>query len=1285
MGRNHRMLLLVVGLCLASVGRAQIVQNGQCSTIIYMQNFVLNSFTNPWFEIGKSSASNPDCSTLSFTIGNNNAITFSNPSVVNNFLQTSTGTATQTNGTAQFSITLTGSTTPFDFGVLNSDYENYAIAINCADISTTQRQINVWQLGRAVNSYNTTATLAAANNALSAVGLSVSNLTTIDHSTAACTQLPVIGAGQPVILDGQCNTASIPVVQSFEVNRFVGTWHEVSSYYSANAVGTCARAEYTLVGSTVNVVNSQVLNQRLDQITGTATLIGTDQSGRLNVVLDVQGVLIPQELLILDTDYQNYAVSYSCYEISTTQRQVNAWILSREQQLSATSQVEVNRVIASLVDLNTEYFQTTDQSDNGCFYYPVHQSGVPVVFPGTCDDTIAAIPSFNLASFTGPWHEIEAYPKEQQTGTCVNHVFTSAIANTLNLVSNQVVDRTLTSSSGSVILVSSDGSGRLLLTMVTNGQIIEIPYWVLDTDYENYALIYSCVQRDTEIPSRAVYSLKLSRTQTLTEASNTLINTAMSRVNVLDAQYFETIDQSEDGCFAYPEIAAGDPIVLPGQCGTVTPVASFQPSQFENTWYEIARYASARQTGNCAAQQFTYTAQNTFTVTQTIVYNERLTTVSGTATLATDGSGTLTATLSDGAGLTYTTTIYILDTDYNEFALLYSCENIQGTNTRQIYSWKLSLTQSGFTQAANDRISAVVTNTLELLERYYQTTSQTNAACFYYPVFEGTPEAIILPGTCPTVAGVPNFNPTNYLGYWYDVSRYPADTHVGTCPRAQYTINDGVITIRNTMVVDQKLRVQDGVARLSSAGTGVLQVTIVLENGEEFVQQHHILATDYEDYSLVYACRNLGNGTRRVYSWKLSRTPTLTDEANAAINLAIAGTQGLLEDYYQAQSHTDQDCFYVPEPVSGEPVVFPGSCGQVAGMQGFEASRYLGWWHEIERYPSASAQNQCTSATFEQATGNTFNVIEAGVTGNEVEEVTSSATISQNGVITINRNGTSAQWIVLGTDYDTYSLLYSCEDVTTEAGAYRRVWSAKHSKARALTAAATAAMQPLIEANPVLLDQFYETVDQSDAACFHYRDDVTTQVILPGQCDTSIPVQQNFSITQFAGTWYHIERYPYSANNEGTCIGTRVTVDGSDLAVQHWEVRSETLHVREGTATISGATLTIRLPAEGSQESVPLEVLVLTTDYDSYALAYTCTNINSFQRSVGAFKLSRNRSLNNQAQFAIQTYMATREELHQPYFNSITQSEDCDEPSSALLVKSSIIIMLVSVFLHLFM
>lgn len=74
----------------------------------------------------------------------------------------------------------------------------------------------MWILGRAANSLDTATTLTAVNNALSAIGATVNDFTSVDHSTDACTILPTIAPGQPVILSGQCST-TIPVVQNFQV------------------------------------------------------------------------------------------------------------------------------------------------------------------------------------------------------------------------------------------------------------------------------------------------------------------------------------------------------------------------------------------------------------------------------------------------------------------------------------------------------------------------------------------------------------------------------------------------------------------------------------------------------------------------------------------------------------------------------------------------------------------------------------------------------------------------------------------------------------------------------------------------------------------------------------------------------------------------------------------------------------------------------------------------------------------------------------------------------------
>lgn len=69
-----------------------------------------------------------------------------------------------------------------------------------------------------------------------------------------------------------------------------------------------------------------------------------------------------------------------------------------------------------------------------------------------------------------------------------------------------------------------------------------------------------------------VYSWKLSRTKQLSPIANVSINNAMANIDVLDEQYFEDIDQSDEACFFLPEVAPGEEVVFPGQCDSNIPV-----------------------------------------------------------------------------------------------------------------------------------------------------------------------------------------------------------------------------------------------------------------------------------------------------------------------------------------------------------------------------------------------------------------------------------------------------------------------------------------------------------------------------------------------------------------------------------------------------------------------------------------------------------------------------------------------------------------------------------------
>lgn len=68
---------------------------------------------------------------------------------------------------------------------------------------------------------------------------------------------------------------------------------------------------------------------------------------------------------------------------------------------------------------------------------------------------------------------------------------------------------------------------------------------------------------------------------------------------------------------------------------------------------------------------------------------------------------------------------------------------------------------------------------------------------------------------------------------------------------------------------------------------------------------------------------------------------------------------------------------------------------------------------------------------------------------------------------------------------------------------------------------------------------------------------------------------------------------------------------------------------------------------------------------------------------VAVWKLSRTRSMPTTGTTVINQHMSTREELDQRYFEDVAQSEECDQPDSSYLVKSSVIVLLICGILQL--
>ncbi|KAF9816947.1 hypothetical protein SFRURICE_016828 [Spodoptera frugiperda] len=1465
-----------------------VVLPGRCDTTIKgIDDFNITAYAGQWrlIESYGSRYQSGTCNVADYVLQSSNTLGITNSQVVDEALATISGTATisSTDGTGQLTFNMRNR--EYVMLVLATDYTSFALTYGCQNIDNDRRRVRSWKFSR----YNTLTT-----NAINEIDKVIEDIEVlhqpyyykVERTPAACFYFPEPNPSSNVIFRGQCEQQKIAVVEHFKIEEYMDMWYDIQSYPSAFQDGTCPNARYTLTGNTVSVHNTHVVDQTLVTIDGVATPASIDGSGKLKVTFNVQNTEVTTDYWVLATNYKSYALVYSCTNINEDYMSVSSWKLSREKFLRPEDEIAINDVMNEIKVLDQKYFVNRYQIPEACFYFPEPQPGVPVVFPGQCNDYIPAAPNFNINEFAGTWHEISAYPKASQSGQCISQQFTVTNANTMKLESFSVLDQFQTTTEGVATIDSTDGSGRLNINIQSNGQTISIPFWILSVKYDDYALAYSCVNIDKNYrqgeftknfagnpPLRVqmltlrntlfvlVHSWKLSRSRELSNTGNAAINDAITNIDVIDNRYFDNTDQSDAACFHYPVLGPNDPVIFPGQCDPTIPVIQdFNVSQYLGRWRLLESYYSEFQEGACNAASYAESSDGTLIVTNSKVVDEQLNSIVASAVpLANDGSGKLIVTFPDGTSTEY----WILSTDYTTYALVYACSNLPN-HQRRVWSWKLSRSNT-LSQDAIIAINDAINNIDVIHESYYQKIDRTDTGCFYYPTPDSDSE-VIFPGQCDdNIQAVNNFRLQDYAGTWFDIESYPTRFQTGTCNTAKYEYNqeNGALQVENTQVSGQIKQTTTGVAYPSSDGSGKFDVTLTQSNGNVVTTKYWVLATDYTSFSLVYSCRNIDDEFRAVHSWKLSKTTTLNEDAQAQINVKLDEIQVLKQKYYVERKHTEDDCFYYPNN-DGGPVLLGGQCisdAQVPAVTGFISSKFAETWHEVARFPSELQNGECTATEFTLVDGS-FDVVQTSVIDDAQLSTVTTGTLATDGrgVININIDGVpfnnvyilltdyeeyalayscrnvspeekqiyswilsrsragltesaqlaiqehisnnidlyegyyqttkqdnaacfyypvfdqlplsielpgpcdasikgisgfnqaafSEKWIevarypqpiqrgqcnraeynnngevisivatqvvdrklqtspgnakiassdgsgllevslgegddiveaklyVLATDYSNYALLYNCIDLDN---GNRRVGSWKLSRSGTLSPQDTEFIDEVIDNTQGLRNNYYLDTDQSDEACFHYPEPSESEVILPGQCDETISGVASFDMEQFQGTWYQIERYDAV---QTSCIGMKLTynADSNEFGVLSYEVSDGELSTAKGTGRLSPdgtGKLSVAMSEEGSETTI----FILSTDYESYAVAYSCSNLSGSQRRVRAWQLSRERTILPAGATAIANLIEQRKEFHQPYFKSIAHDNECLEPSSALLFKSSIIVIFVCSLLQL--
>ncbi|GJQ67834.1 hypothetical protein Trydic_g16599 [Trypoxylus dichotomus] len=156
-------------------------------------------------------------------------------------------------------------------------------------------------------------------------------------------------------------------MDSFDFNRFLGKWYEAERYFTFSDIGSrCVVTDYAKT-ATGKIYMSNEYTSRLTGITrvvnGNVLQNQRDGEGKIRVKYTTQPLSSEATLIILDTDYDSYAVIWSCSGLGPLHTE-NAWLLTRER-LPGQPILQKAYGVLDKFRINRTFFVKTEQE--GCF------------------------------------------------------------------------------------------------------------------------------------------------------------------------------------------------------------------------------------------------------------------------------------------------------------------------------------------------------------------------------------------------------------------------------------------------------------------------------------------------------------------------------------------------------------------------------------------------------------------------------------------------------------------------------------------------------------------------------------------------------------------------------------------------------------------------------------------------------------------------------------------------------------------------------------------------------
>ncbi|XP_048868314.1 apolipoprotein D-like [Brienomyrus brachyistius] len=167
-------------------------------------------------------------------------------------------------------------------------------------------------------------------------------------------------------------------------------------------------------------------------------------------------------------------------------------------------------------------------------------AGGQVYHWGPCPQ-LGVQPNFNLQMYLGKWYEIEKLPISFERGKCMETNYSMRGDNTIKVVNTEQLGGKLRSVEGTAVVLDVSEPAKLGVSFSVFTPYIS--YWILSTDYETSAAVYSCF--DVLRIFHVDYAWILGRTRSLPEKTISAVKDIFIRSHI-DMERMKPTDQ--EGC-----------------------------------------------------------------------------------------------------------------------------------------------------------------------------------------------------------------------------------------------------------------------------------------------------------------------------------------------------------------------------------------------------------------------------------------------------------------------------------------------------------------------------------------------------------------------------------------------------------------------------------------------------------------------------------------------------------------------------------------------------------------